>query len=89
MGRLLLELRGRDTRCGDRHARCLERALRSVRLGPTKSDFHLRRAGARADQLYISPIRATGVKGLNRRIHRERQSVYYLLPVLDGLPVGR
>jgi hypothetical protein len=76
MGRLPLQPRGRDTVFGDRHARCLERALRSVRPGPTKSDFHLRRAGARADQLYISPIRATGVKGSNRRIHRERRSVY-------------
>src|SRR5450631_416526 len=53
----------------------LEGTLRSVRLGPTKSDFHLCRAGARADQQFcISPIRTTGVKGSNRRIHRETRS---------------
>jgi len=52
MGRLLLQPRAAKV-CGDRCARCLERDMRSVRLGPTKSDFHLRRAGAGADRLYI------------------------------------
>jgi hypothetical protein len=54
-----------------------------------QSAFHAFPAGAGADQLYISSIRATGVKESNRRIHRETRSAYCPLPALDGLAAGR
>jgi hypothetical protein len=40
-----------------------------------------------AHQLYMSSIRATGVKESNRRIHRETWPAYSPLPALVGLPV--
>ena len=62
MGVLLLQFPGRDILGGDRHVLRLKGFGRPVRLRRTKSDFHLW-AVARAEQLYVSPIRTARVKG--------------------------
>ena len=86
---LLLQPGDPDVLVGTRHVPRPRGARRSRRPVSAKPAFHAFPAGAGADQLYISSIRATGVKESNRRIHRETRSAYCLLPALDGLAVGR
>src|SRR5579863_4382773 len=68
---LLLQPGDSDVLVGTRHVPRPIGTCRSRRPASAKPAFHAFPAGAGADQLYISSIRATGVKESNRRIHRE------------------